>query len=184
MKVLLAALLLVACCPHPKLQLACPATNGRFVRVPQGAIHVSVYGAELRQKPIVVLVHGWARDGSVFYPQIAALAGRYTIVAVDLRGHGDSTDDRHGGGDLATHAHDLEAVLGQLDRPVHLVGHDLGALIALRVAIDQPKRVLSLTLLSPPLVPDERIRTSYEQLIADYKVDPTSYHLWSGLTAG
>src|SRR5437016_12957332 len=95
----------------------CPATNGRFVSVPHGAFHVSVYGGDVQGKPIVVLVHGWARDGSVFYPQIAALAGRYTVVAIDLRGHGDSTDDSHGGGDLAAHARDLEAVLAQIGRP-------------------------------------------------------------------
>jgi pimeloyl-ACP methyl ester carboxylesterase len=183
---ILIGLLLAACGPkaRPAVAKPCPPTNGKFVQAKGATIHVSVYGADATTKPIVVLLHGWARDGSVFYPQIAALAGRFLVVTIDLRGHGESIDESHAGGDLATHARDVEAVLAQIGQPVHLVGHDLGALVALRVALDAPAAVKTLTLLSPAVVADTRLRTSYLQVVADYKVDQASYHGWSSLAAG
>lgn len=182
---LIVALFGGACGPTPRGAVTppCPQVAGPFVLADGALLHVSLY-APAPAKAVVVFVHGWAHDGGVFYAQAAALAERYTVVTYDLRGHGDSKDAAHRGGDLATHASDLRAVLAGIGRPVHLVGHDLGALVALRVAIDAPAAITSLTLLSPPLVGDERIRRGYEQLVADYRVDPESYHAWSGLAAG
>src|SRR5213594_4237416 len=55
------------------------------------AIHYRVEGAG---SPAVVLVHGWAGDASVWAGQVKDLAARYTVVTIDLAGHGASGRDR------------------------------------------------------------------------------------------
>jgi pimeloyl-ACP methyl ester carboxylesterase len=78
-----------------------------------------------------------------------ALADRLHLVAPDLVGHGrgpdiDPEQDLH---DQAT-----AAALSHLPEvPTHLIGHSLGATLALRLALDHPKRVASLTLIEPVL---------------------------------
>lgn len=157
----------------------CVAAGARFIPVDGGALHVAVYGGA-PEKDVVVLVHGWAHDGAVFYQQVAALRERFAVVTYDLRGHGDSPDTEHRGGDVAVHAADLQAMIEAIGRPVHLVGHDLGAQIALRTALDAPKQVLTLTLLSPALELAPPIQDAYRELAAEHAADPDSYRSWSG----
>jgi lipase len=73
-----------------------------------------------------------------------------TITAPDLRGHGteplwDGQGDYHG--DCTRDAIALAGAEGQVD----LIGHSLGATIALRVALERPELVRSLTLIEPVL---------------------------------
>ncbi len=80
--------------------------------------------------PPIVLLHGWACHGGYFAPQFEELAGRFRLIAPDLRGHRHShfTGDAP---DLATLADDLKALLDQLDlRAPVLVGWSMGALVA------------------------------------------------------
>lgn len=99
--------------------------------------------------PPVVLVHGFGGDlNNWLFNQPALAAGRATY-ALDLPGHGRSGKDV-GGGDSAVLAQALAAFLDtlRLER-VHLVGHSLGGAIALDLAVRQPERVASLTLIAP-----------------------------------
>ncbi|MGW5265426.1 alpha/beta fold hydrolase [Microbispora sp. NPDC004025] len=96
--------------------------------------------------PGLVLVHGTGATGETNWaPLIEAVAGRFTVVAPDLSGSGTTVDE---GGPI--HVEDLVAqVLGAaahagLER-FHLVGHSLGAVVALAAAGTRPDRVLSLT---------------------------------------
>ncbi|HEY5597870.1 MAG TPA: acetoin dehydrogenase dihydrolipoyllysine-residue acetyltransferase subunit, partial [Kiloniellales bacterium] len=99
--------------------------------------------------PPLVLVHGFGGDlNNWLFNQPALAAGRATY-ALDLPGHGRSSKDV-GGGDSAALARVLAAFLDalRLER-VHLVGHSLGGAIALDLAVRQPQRVASLTLIAP-----------------------------------
>lgn len=180
--------LLVACArtsrptPAAAPEAPCPVPRNRFLAVPDGALHVLVYGGA-PDKEVAVFVHGWAHDASVWFPQIAALRERFAIVTYDLRGHGSSGDETHAGGDVARHAADLGRVLEQIGRPVHLVGHDLGAQIALRATLDAPARVKTLTLLSPALEMAPPVKEAYRDLAAEYLADPQSFRAWSGRLA-
>ncbi|MBF9059214.1 alpha/beta fold hydrolase [Rhodobacterales bacterium HKCCSP123] len=90
------------------------------------------------------LAHSGAWDGLA-----RSLSDRLTMTAPDLVGHGrgparDPSLDYH---DQAT-----RAAAGHLpDTPCHLVGHSFGATVALRLALDHPDRVASLTLIEPVL---------------------------------
>ncbi|MGI5221014.1 3-oxoadipate enol-lactonase [Nocardia sp. CA-290969] len=97
--------------------------------------------------PAVVLLGSLGSDRSMWDPQVAALAGEYEVVAVDLRGHGQSPT---GTGDptVADLAADVLALLDRLGRDaVHLVGLSLGGAVAQWIAAHEPTRVRTLTLL-------------------------------------
>lgn len=90
------------------------------------------------------LAHSGAWEGVA-----RALSDRLCLIAPDLVGHG-----RGPAPDAARDYHDqcTEQVIGHLpDTPCHLVGHSFGATIALRLALDHPGRVASLTLFEPVL---------------------------------
>jgi pimeloyl-ACP methyl ester carboxylesterase len=75
-----------------------------------------------------------------------ALTPLYRVIAYDLRGRGDS-DKPPRGYNLAAHARDLGAILDAHDlRSAVVMGHSLGAKIALRFAVDAPRRVRKLVL--------------------------------------
>ncbi|KAA2264877.1 alpha/beta hydrolase [Solihabitans fulvus] len=82
--------------------------------------------------PGVVFVHGWAQSGEVWADQFAdeALTERYRLVAVDLRGHGDSDAPEDGYADAGVWADDLAAVLAEVGAPSVLVGWSYGGLVA------------------------------------------------------
>jgi NAD(P)-dependent dehydrogenase (short-subunit alcohol dehydrogenase family)/pimeloyl-ACP methyl ester carboxylesterase len=88
-------------------------------------------GAADERGPTVVLLHGYPDCKEVWSLVAPRLAGRFHVVAYDVRGHGASTAPcpARGGYRLERLADDFEAVLDAVapDRPVHLVGHDWGS---------------------------------------------------------
>ena len=76
----------------------------------------------------VVLVHGITESAASFEPIVERLATSSEVVALDLRGHGES--GRAASYDLASMATDVASVIAAagLDRP-HLVGHSLGGAV-------------------------------------------------------
>ena len=103
----------------------------------------------------VVLLHGLGADlGSWMFTQPALAEGRL-VLALDLPGHGGSDKDV-GSGDPA---HFIDALADALRRlgldRVHLVGHSMGGAIAAGLALRQPERVASLTLIAPAGVAPE-----------------------------
>ncbi|MCP2261697.1 Lysophospholipase, alpha-beta hydrolase superfamily [Streptoalloteichus tenebrarius] len=81
--------------------------------------------------PAVVLVHGWAQSAESWRAQLddPALAGEFRLVAVDLRGHGDSDAPADGYADPRVWADDLAAVLAHVGAPSVLVGWSYGGLV-------------------------------------------------------
>ncbi len=97
--------------------------------------------------PGLVLLHGFPQTGHMWRKVMPALARRFTVVAPDLRGYGDS-DRPAGGYDKWTRAADVAALVDALGLgPVVLVGHDRGARVAHRFALDHPDRLVRLVLL-------------------------------------
>jgi pyruvate dehydrogenase E2 component (dihydrolipoamide acetyltransferase) len=98
---------------------------------------------------VILLVHGYGGDRNSWLFLQEPLAAKYQVYALDLPGHGTSAKDV-GDGTLGVLA---EAVTGVLDAlgaaRAHLVGHSLGAAVALAVAAGEPGRIASLTLIAP-----------------------------------
>jgi pimeloyl-ACP methyl ester carboxylesterase len=102
-------------------------------------LHAEVFGAA--PSPTVILLHGWTEALQYWHPQIVDLARDHRVVAVDLRGHGES-----GSGEFSTAAlaDDLSAVLASCvpagERAV-LAGHSMGAMAIVAWAQRHPEEV-------------------------------------------
>jgi esterase len=95
--------------------------------------------------PPVVLLHGTGATLRSWDAVAAALSTTRAVLAVDLRGHGESSWPGTYSVDLM--AQDVGALLDRLGLgPVDLVGHSLGGLVALRVSALSPDRVRRLVL--------------------------------------
>ncbi|HYP47150.1 MAG TPA: alpha/beta fold hydrolase, partial [Thermoleophilaceae bacterium] len=98
--------------------------------------------------PPVVLIHGMVNNSRHWRDVALKLADRYTVIAPDLIGHGDSAAPR---GDYSLGAHaagirDVLAVLG-IDRAT-IVGHSLGGGVAMQFFYQFPQRTERLALVS------------------------------------
>lgn len=103
--------------------------------------------------PPVLLLHGFPQTHYCWRGVVPALAGRHAVVAADIRGYGESSAPPGGprgegyskrgmGSDLV----DLMAELGHSRFAV--VGHDRGARVAYRMALDRPDTVERLGVLN------------------------------------
>jgi pimeloyl-ACP methyl ester carboxylesterase len=96
-----------------------------------------------------VLVHGWQADRSVWNDVVAELESSTRTHAVDLRGSGAASASP-GPYNLERYAADLRELIESLEfGPVIVVGHSMGATVALRLAVDAPEVVGGLVLIAP-----------------------------------
>ncbi|WP_372237304.1 alpha/beta fold hydrolase [Burkholderia sp. SRS-W-2-2016] len=97
-----------------------------------------------RGRDTVVLIHGVGMNQSVWAPQIAALTASFRVVVYDMLGHGDSALPS-AEPTLDEYAAQLAALLDTLQiEHAHVVGHSMGALVALEFALAYPQRTLSV----------------------------------------
>jgi pimeloyl-ACP methyl ester carboxylesterase len=103
--------------------------------------------------PPVLLVHGMACRHTHMTPQLEHLRARHRTVAVDLRGHGESSAPAGEYG-IDVFVDDLLFLVEELglERPV-LVGHSLGGSISLATAVAAPDRVGGLVMLDSGIRP-------------------------------
>ena len=97
-------------------------------------------------RPVVVLIHGAGSDHHCWPIQMRRLSG-WRVLAVDLPGHGRSTGRPRQS--VQAYAQDLLVFLNELQiyRAV-LVGHSLGASVALQLALEHPDLLAGLGLIS------------------------------------
>lgn len=104
------------------------------------ALHAEVFGPD--DAPTIVLVHGWTCGLRFWTRQIQDLAGRWRLVAYDLRGHGESGTPQAGDFSIDALGDDVEAVLDAAapdgGGPVVLAGHSLGAMSIVSWAARHP----------------------------------------------
>jgi pimeloyl-ACP methyl ester carboxylesterase len=101
-----------------------------------------------RRGPPCVLIHGFADAGCVWSHLAIRLMSRLRVMAVDLRGHGNSDWDPEARYDSETFTADLARTVASfgLDRVI-LVGHSLGADVAIRYAAQNAERVAALVII-------------------------------------
>ncbi len=95
----------------------------------------------------LILLHGYAETSLMWKPIIPALAERFTVIAPDLPGVGDSDIPDHGLDmkSAAIRIHDLAKSLGV--KKAEVVGHDIGLMVAYAYAAQFPAEVTKLVLM-------------------------------------
>ena len=113
---------------------------------------ISVNGVSLAVRewpgkgPAIVCIHGLTANHTCWQSLADILTPEYRLIAYDLRGRGES-DKPPKGYSLEIHARDVNALLDRFDlKRAVIVGHSLGAKIALHFAVYYPKRVSKLIL--------------------------------------
>lgn len=104
--------------------------------------------------PAVVFVHDTAGARTTWAETVAAVGEGVRTIAYDRRAYGDSqAPEPYTGTTVAEQADDLAALIEALDAaPALLVGHGLGALIALDVLLHRPGLARAGVLIEPPLL--------------------------------
>jgi aminoacrylate hydrolase len=99
--------------------------------------------------PTVLLSSGLGGTAGYWAPQLAALTARYRVVTYDQAGTGRNKRDLPDGHGIAAMADEALAVLeGTQTATAHFVGHALGGLVGLELAIRHPGRLRSLTVVN------------------------------------
>ena len=104
-----------------------------------------------RGEPLILL-HGFPQNGACWHRTAPALAERFDVIVPDLRGYGASDapqdDEGHDAYSKRTMAADIAALMDALGiDAAHVMGHDRGARVAYRLALDAPERVRRLGIL-------------------------------------
>ncbi len=122
----------------------------RFRRIDTQSGELSILSAGIGEP--VIMIHGLGATKGSFLPTVAALAGQFRTIALDLPGFGDSVKP------LGAAYHPpffARAVVDLMDalglRRAHMIGNSLGGRVALELGLRYPARVERLALLSPSL---------------------------------
>lgn len=121
-------------------------------------------------EPTLVFIHGWCCDQSTWRDQIEAFAPKHRIIAVDLRGHGQS-DKPDQDYDIAGFADDMAWILREigLDRPV-IIGHSMGGVTTLNLLRKHPDMARAAVLVDAGIMPfPEEMRPLLDQTIEALK---------------
>ena len=106
---------------------------------------------------VIVLLHGFLTSSKYWDKLQPLLTGRgYHVITLDLLGFGRAEKPKHSRYDYDEHIKHLDKLISRLklNSPFVLVGHSMGALLAIRYALLYPGKVRSLVLLHPPLYKD------------------------------
>jgi haloacetate dehalogenase len=120
----------------------------KAIATPRGELSARIGGSG----PPLLLLHGWPQTHHMWHAVAPALAERFTVVATDLPGYGasfrpDASDD-HAPHSKRAFAADHVAAMAQLGYGSFAVaGHDRGARVATRMALDHPTAVTRMVAL-------------------------------------
>jgi len=105
-----------------------------------------------RDKQLALLVHGWSSSSFAMSPLMPQFKRRYHCVAVDLPGYGQSPPSEEPVS-MVGYADLLAELIQQIsfDKPAVLVGHSMGGMISITLALRHPKLVERLVLLCPTI---------------------------------
>lgn len=154
------ALALLACAPRiPVTAPAIPAPPTALAESPDSFFYASpdvrIRYRETGQGDPVILIHGLGRSLTDWAGVGDSLARDHRVIALDVRGFGNSTRVSTRAQLGREMANDVMKLLDLLEiRRAHLVGHSMGASIAAYLAAHHPKRIRSVSLIAGPFNED------------------------------
>jgi pimeloyl-ACP methyl ester carboxylesterase len=119
------------------------AIESRFGEVDGIKIHYLTAG----HGPAVILLHGYTQTSRMWRPLIPKLSGKFTVIAPDLPGIGDSEIPKNGL-DMKTSAIRIHTLMKSLGiSKARVVGHDIGLMVAYAYAAQFPSDVEKLVVM-------------------------------------
>lgn len=111
--------------------------------------------------PPIVMVHGWGGNKEVFGPQIEHFSRSHRVLALDLRGMGES-DAPDSGYELEQFADDVYFVCDELgvDKPV-LVGQSMGGVVVTILAAEHPGFAAGVVMLDSTIVQTQACKDAF-----------------------
>jgi haloacetate dehalogenase len=148
-----------------------PNFKQKFINTSGATINVITRGKGFP----LLLLHGYPQTHYMWHKIAPLLADEFTVVATDLRGYGDSSKPKgepdHSNYSKQTLAQDQVEVMASLGyHEFFVVGHDRGARVAQRLALDYPQKVKKMILLD--IVPTCKMYSLTDQDFA------TVYYHW------
>jgi len=131
----------------PTTTQAAPAADSGIVSLMADVDGLKVHYLMVGQGPTVILLHGYAETSRMWRPLMPLLAKRFTVIAPDLPGIGDS-DIPKDGMDMKTAAIRIHALAQSLGiKKADVVGHDIGLMVAYAYAAQFPSETQKLVLM-------------------------------------
>lgn len=120
----------------------------------------------------IILIHGLDGNLAAFNDLQDELKVSYRVISYDLRGHGKSSKtDTY---ELTDHIDDLKILMDELNiHEAHILGHDLGGVIAKEYTERFPWRVKSLTMITAKL---EDLVHTFMKLLIDYQDEVAGFN--------
>ncbi|MCT4610716.1 MAG: alpha/beta hydrolase [Pelagimonas sp.] len=133
--------------------------------------------------PLVLMIHGVGLRAEAWGAQIEALSSRCSVIAVDMPGHGESAM-AEGLGGLRDYT---DRIVAGLDQPACVIGHSMGAMIALDMGIRYPDKVTGVAALNAIFQRDDAAAQAVQaragSLDGQSMADPTgTLRRWFGTT--
>jgi cis-3-alkyl-4-acyloxetan-2-one decarboxylase len=128
----------------------------RYLRVPY-ALNIQVFRAPKKPRATYIMIHGIGNSLNAWDEVVSKMPKDVQVIGVDLLGFGKSPKPQWATYNAITQARSLAVTLLNLrlkQRPI-LVGHSLGALVAVEVAKRYPLFIKELVLCSPPFYKPE-----------------------------
>jgi haloacetate dehalogenase len=124
-----------------------PGFATHWIDTQAGRIFVRSHGAG----PALLLLHGYPQTHVEWHKIAPGLAEKFTVVLMDLRGYGWSSAPKSSKGELYCKSFMAQDAVSVMERLGHirfsLVGHDRGARVGYRLALDYPERLERLVVL-------------------------------------
>ena len=120
-------------------------------------------------KAVVIFIHGIASDAGMWQKAESEIQGEFDIYAVDLIGHGKSPKPKWiGAQQLSVQARAVRRMaflMKKYKKPLFLVGHSMGSLVAAEFSKKYSNVVDGIFLLSPPIYSPEEARDTIQESI-------------------
>lgn len=168
---------------HGKDAAAAPETKGATAAKESAqAKDAPLSFTRLGKGPSVVLLHGLGGDRAVWADEMMRLSAKYTVVAVDLPGHGMSPGPKAPVGQSTAPLIDLQNIAQRVAKlirderlaPAVVVGHSIGGQVAAWVPLVDRDAVRGVLLVDSPLAPLQFSESELTRLRADLKRDMIS----------
>lgn len=139
--------------------------ESKFTTLDGARIHYVNYG---KGKEALILIHGWTMNVDNWRENVADLAKRNRVIAIDLPGHGES-DKRQTTYSMELFARAIEAVMrdANVKRAV-LIGHSMGTPVARQFYRRNPAKTLGIVIADGSLRPFGN-KAMLDQLIAGFR---------------